>query len=151
MILYVAKIWTLLIFFIFSSPYHYPIEAFLLFPFHVLVPHGCTHSLFWWLHCSRWLIPRILVLGGCVLTTISITLESIVVLRLVFVLLLQSTQSPLWTIPSLHLPLFGCRSLIEPSTSSCHWPLLTQNSLVHMSCILWLARVITRWECGIWR
>ena len=38
--------------------------------------------------------------------------------RLVFISILQQSQSPLWTFPSSRLPLLGCRSLIETLTQS---------------------------------
>ena len=58
-----------------------PFSLFQCLLFRVLVPYGCDHNPFWRLYCSRWLIPRISVLGGCVLTTISITSVSVVVLQ----------------------------------------------------------------------
>ena len=80
MIIHAAMIWTLISFLLYS---HLLLPSLLsyCFPFRVLVPYGCTHSPSWRLYCSRWLIPRIPVLGGCVSTTISITSESVVVLQ----------------------------------------------------------------------
>ena len=112
-----------------------PIETFLLFPFHVLVPYGCVHSPFWWLYCSRWLMPRTVVLGGSVFTTISITLGSVVVSPDLYSFLSCNNHS----LPcEFSLPCICLYLAVEASSKPrIHWttnPLPLQHNSVHTSC-----------------
>ena len=103
-------------FFFFSSPPTLtPLKCSYCFLLYVLVPYGCTHSPFWWLYCSWWLIPRIPILGGCALTTISITSESVVVLQTCIRFYLATITVSFVNSSFPASVSLGCQSFIEPS------------------------------------
>ena len=144
MILHAAKIWTLFLFFSFVPTYSLiPIQvspcSLMVYQYLKAVPTApSVDSIV--LHDS----PRIPVLGGCGLTTISIASVSVVALQTCICFHLAIiTVSPcelLLPCVCLYLAVKASLNLRLCLTTE---PCSHRTPLAHMSCICWLARVIT--------